>query len=95
MRGEPGSITLQPKMHLGSMDPLLTQLPLEMKETSPICANMHGMNGVTSEIKQQHFPTTRKFWEEYLVQPEEQAMKWPNGYSRQMAELSQGDPSDP
>ena len=60
------------------MDPLLTHLPLVMKETSQICANMHGMNGVTSEIKQQHFPTTRKFWEEYLAQPEEQAMKWPN-----------------
>ena len=58
------------------------------EETSQICANMCGMNGVTSEIKQQHFPTTRKFWAEYLAQPEEQAMKWPNGYSRQMAELS-------
>ena len=42
----------------------------------------HGMNGVTSEIKQQHFPTTRKFWAKYLAQPEEQAMRWPNGYSR-------------
>ena len=39
LRGEPGSITLQPKMHLGSMDPLLTHLPLVMKETSQICAN--------------------------------------------------------
>ena len=60
-----------------------------MKETSQTYANMLCMNGVTSEIKQQHFPTTRKFWGEYLAQPEEQAMKWPNGYSRQMAELSQ------
>ena len=88
LRGKPGSITSQPKMHLGSMDPLLTHLLLVMKETSQICANICGMNGVTSEIKQQHFPTTRKFWAEYLAQPEEQAMKWPNGYSRQMAELS-------
>ena len=61
------------------MDPLLTHLPLVMKATSQTCANMHGMNGVTSEIQQQHFPTTRKFWEESLAQPEEQAMKWPNG----------------
>ena len=34
LRGEPGSITLQPKLHLGFMDPLLTHLPLVMKETS-------------------------------------------------------------
>ena len=61
LRGEPGSITFQPKMHLGSMDPLLTHLPMVMKETSHTYANMHGMNGVTSEIKHQHFPTTRKF----------------------------------
>ena len=61
------------------MDPLLTHLPLVMKATSQTCANMHGMNGVTSEIQQQHFPTTRKFCEESLAQPEEQAMKWPNG----------------
>ena len=92
LRGELGSITLQPKMHLGSMDPLLTHLPLVMKETSQTCANMHGMNGVTSGIKQQHFPTKRMFWEEYLALPEELAMKWPNGYSRQMAELSLEDP---
>ena len=60
-RGEPGSIILQPKMHLVYMDPLLIHLPLVMKATSQICANMHGMNGVASEIKQRHFPTTRKF----------------------------------
>ena len=90
LRGEPGSLTLQPKMHLGFMDPLLTRLPLVMKETSHTCANMRGMNGVTSEIKQQHFPT--KFWEEYLAQPEEQAMKWPNGYSSEMAESALEDP---
>ena len=92
LRGEPGSTTLQPKMHLGSMDPLLTHLPLVMKATSQTCASMSGMNGVTSGIKLQHFPTTRKFWEEYLALPEELAMKWPNGYSRQMAELSLEDP---
>ena len=56
------------------------------------CANVHGMNGVTLEIKQQPFPTTRKFWAEYLAQQEEQAMKWPNGYSKQMAELYPEDP---
>ena len=50
------------------------------------------MNGVTSGIKLQHFPTTRKFWEEYLALPEELAMKWPNGYSRRMAELFLEDP---
>ena len=71
---------LTAKMHLGFMDPLLTHLPLVMKETSQICAIMHGMNDVTSEM------------EEYLAQPEEQAMKWPNGYSRQMAELFLEDP---
>ena len=87
LREELGPTTLQPKMPLGSMDPLPTQLQLVMKETSQICVNMHGMNGVTSEIKQQPFPATRKFWAEYLAQPEEQAMKWPNGYSRQMLEL--------
>ena len=70
----------------------ISNLPLVMKETSQTCANMCGMNGVTSEIKQQHFPTTRKSWEEYLAQPEEQAMKWPNGYSRQMAESSLEEP---
>ena len=75
LRGEPGSTILQPKMRLGSMDPLLAHLPLVIKETSQTCANMCGMNRVTSEIKQQYFPTTRKFWEEYLDQPEEQAMK--------------------
>ena len=69
------------------MDPLLTHLPLVMKETSQTSVNMHGMNGVTSEVKQQPFPTTRKFWAEHLAQLEEQAMKWLNGYSRQMAEL--------
>ena len=53
---------------------------------------MHSMNGVTSEIKQQPFPTTRKFWTGYLAQQEEQAMKWPNGYSKQMAELYPEDP---
>ena len=73
-------------MHLGSIDPLLRHFPLVIKEISQIWANMHGMNGVTSEIKQQPFPTTRKFWAEYLGQPEEQAMKWPNGYSMQMTE---------
>ena len=29
-----------------------------------------GMNGVTSGIKLQYSPTTRKFWEEYLARPE-------------------------
>ena len=38
------------------------------------------------------FPTTRKFWEEYLAQQEELAMNWPNGYSRQMAESLLEDP---
>ena len=87
LRGKPGSTTLEPKMPLGSMDPLPTQLPLVMKVTFQICANVHGMTGVTLEIKQQPFPTTRKSWPEYLAQQEEQAMKWPNGYSKQMAEL--------
>ena len=74
------------------MDPLPTQLQLVMKVTFQICTNMHGLNGVTSEIKQQPLPTTRKFWAEYLAQQEEQAMKWPNGYSKQMAELYPEDP---
>ena len=34
------------------MDPLPTQLQLVMKVTFQICSYMHGMNGVTSEIKQ-------------------------------------------
>ena len=87
LRGDPGSTTSQAKMHLGSMDPLPTHLPLVMKETFQICVNMHGTNSVTSEIKHQLFPTTRKFWAEYLAQQEEQEMKWPNGYSREMREL--------
>ena len=45
------------------MEPLPTQLQLVMKVTFLICANMHGMNGVTSESKQQPFPTTKNFWE--------------------------------
>ena len=94
LRGEPGSTTLQPRMHSGFMDVLPTPLPLVMKETSRTCANMGGMNGVISGIKLQHFPTTRKSWEEYLALPEELAMRWPNGYSRQMAELSLDDPLD-
>ena len=85
--GEPGSTTLQPKIPLGCMDPLSTQLQLVMKVIFQICANMHGMNGIASENKQQPFPTTKKFWAECLAQQEEHAMKWPNGYSKQMAEL--------
>ena len=61
------------------------------KETFQICANIHGMNGVTSKIEQQLFPATRMFWAEYLAQQEEQPIKWPNGYSRQMVELYQED----
>ena len=95
LRGEPGSTTLQQRMHLGFMDPLPTHLPLVMKVTSPICVSMDGMNGGTSGIKLQHSPTTRKFWEEYLALPEELAMKRPNEYSRRMAEMSLDDPSDP
>ena len=91
-RGEPGSTTLQSKMPLGSMDPLPTQLQLVMKVTFQICAIMHGMNGVTLEIKQQPFPTTTKFWVEYLAQQEEQAMKWHNGYSKSLAEEYPEDP---
>ena len=51
------------------------QLQLVMKVTFQICANMHGMNCVTSDIKQQSFPITRKVWAEYLAQQEEQADK--------------------
>ena len=83
---------LTSRMHSGFMDLLLTHLPLVMKATSQICVSMDGMNGVTSGIKLQHFPTTRKSWEEYLALPEELAMRWPNGYSRQMAALSLEDP---
>ena len=90
-RARINNLTAKNSFRLHGLDPLLTHLPLVMKATSQTCANMRGMNGVTSEIKQQYFPTTRKFWEESLAQPEEQAMKWPNGYSRQMAELSLGD----
>ena len=61
LRGESGSTTSQPKMSLGSMDPLPTQLQLVMKVISQIYLNMHGMNGVTSEKKQQSFPIT-EFW---------------------------------
>ena len=68
------------------MEPLPTQLQLVMKMIFQICANMHGMNGVISENKQQPFPTTEKFWEEFLAQQEEQALKRPNGYLKQMAE---------
>ena len=68
------------------MEPLPTKLQLMMKVISQICANMHGMNGVTLENKQQPFPTTKKFWEECLGQQEEQEMRWPNGYLKQMAE---------
>ena len=75
LRGEPGSTTLQPKMPLGYMEPLPTQLQLVMKVIFQICANMHGMNGVTSENIQQPFPTTKKFWAECLAQEEDQAMK--------------------
>ena len=85
---------LQPRMHSGFMDPLPTHLPLVMKATSQICVSLDGMNGVTSGIKLLHFPTTRKFCEDYLALTEELAMRWPNGYSRQMAELSLEDPSD-
>ena len=46
------------------------------------CVSMDCMNGVTSGIKLQHSPTTRKFWEEYLALPEELVMIWLNGYSR-------------
>ena len=53
---------------------------------------MHGMNGDTSEIKQHPFPTKRKLWAEYLAHQEEVAMKCPNGYSKQMAELYLEDP---
>ena len=42
-----------------------------------ISNSMDGMNGVTSGIKLQHSPTTRKFWEEYLALPEELAMRCP------------------
>ena len=75
LRGEPGSTTLQKRMYLGFMDPLPTHLPLVMKATSQICVSMDGMNGVTSGIKLQYSPTTRKFWEEYLALPEELEMK--------------------
>ena len=92
LRGEPGSTTLQPKMPLGYTDPLPTQLELVMKVIFQIYANMHGMNGVTSDNKQQPFPITKKFWAECLTQQKEQAMKWPNGYSKQMAELYPEDP---
>ena len=68
------------------MEPLPTQLQLVMKVIFQICANMHRMNGVISENKQQPFPTTKEFWEESLAQQEEQAMKWPNGYLKSMAE---------
>ena len=87
--------TLQLRMHSSFMDPLPTQLPLLMKVTFQACVSMDGMNGVTLGIKLQHSPTTTKFWEEYLALPEELVMKWLNGYSRQMAELSLEDPSDP
>ena len=50
-----------------------THLPLVMKETSQICPNMHGMNGVTSEIKQQPFPITRSSGQS----------TWPSQRSRQ------------
>ena len=82
LRGEPGSTTLQLRMHSSFMDPLPTQLPLVMKATSQTCVSVDGMNGVTSGIKLQHSPTTRKFWEEYLALPEELEMRWLNGYSR-------------
>ena len=75
LRGDPGSTTLQQRMPSGYMEPLYTQLQHMMKVISQICANMHGMNGVTSEIKQQPFPTTKKFWEECLALQEEQEMK--------------------
>ena len=61
LRGEPGSTTLEPRMNSGFMDPLPTHLPLVMKATFQICVSMDGMNGVTSGIKLQHSPTTRKF----------------------------------
>ena len=73
-------------MPSGCMEPLPTQLQLVMKVISRICANMHGTNDVTSENKQQLFPTTKKFWEECLAQQEEQQMRWPSGYLKQMAE---------
>ena len=46
-RGEPGSITLQPRIHSGFMDPLPTHLPLVMKATSQTYVSIDGMNGVT------------------------------------------------
>ena len=89
LRGEPGSITLQQRMPSGYMEPLHTLLQLEMKVISHTCANMHGMNGVTSENKQQPFPTTKKFWEECLAQQEEQEMRWPSGYLKQWQSSTQ------
>ena len=41
------------------------------------------------------FPNNKEVLGEYLALPEELAMRWPNGYSRQMAELSLEDPSAP
>ena len=54
LRGEPGSTTLQLRMHSSFMNPLPTQLPLVMKVTFQICVSMDGMNDVTSGIKLQH-----------------------------------------
>ena len=61
-------------------------ITLVMKVMSQVCANMHGMNSDTLENKQQPFPATKKFWEECLAHQEEQEMRWPSGYLKQIAE---------
>ena len=60
LRVEPGSTTLQPRMHSGFMDPLPTHLPLVMKMTFQICVSMDGIEWCYFRDQTAAFPNNKE-----------------------------------
>ena len=65
----------------------------EESDISPF-ASLDGMSGVTIANILLYFPTIMKYLDGSWAPLEAKVMRWPNGFSRLMGELCQGDPYD-
>ena len=93
-RDKKGSITSQPRTISSCMVQHLTPRPCLKKAIYPHFANLDGMSVAIIMNIPLFFPTTVKSLDRSWAPLEAKEMKWPNGLSRPMDVLCQGDHYD-
>ena len=93
-KDEQGLIISRPRTILSCMERHLTLRPWLKKAIYPPFASLDGMSGVTIVNILLLFPTIMTYLDRSWAPLKVKVMKWPNGFSRLMGKLCQGNPYD-